>query len=355
MRRLIIRPGAIGDCILALPAMESLKADYTEVWVAGPNVPLIRFADRVRSIASTGLDLVGIPGYGPKNPGTLRASYAGPSTCESPRARSQDSLAACFSSFDLIVSWYGYAREDFRAAVAQFPFQFLPALPPKESRLHAADFFLRQVGGPCYPAIPRVRLDTACGAVLQDCGGPPGPPSAGRGRPTQAWTPAPRGHPSLVMHDYVVIHPFSGSPKKNWPLERYRELACRLNCREGTDYSVPDPQLLLPAGIPGVDRAVCPLLWCAGPEEELDDAVRFENLYDLACWLAGARLYIGNDSGITHLAAAVGAPVVALFGPTDPAIWGPRGDRVSIVATALPGEPMETIPLEAVWSAARTV
>ncbi len=56
-----------------------------------------------------------------------------------------------------------------------------------------------------------------------------------------------------------------------------------------------------------------------------------DNLWDLACWLAHARLYIGNDSGITHLAAAVGTPVVAIFGPTDPEIWAPRGAPVRIV------------------------
>ncbi|HNT87980.1 MAG TPA: glycosyltransferase family 9 protein, partial [Candidatus Hydrogenedentes bacterium] len=48
--------------------------------------------------------------------------------------------------------------------------------------------------------------------------------------------------------------------------------------------------------------------------------------------LAGARLYIGNDSGITHLAAAVGCPTVAVFGPTDPTVWAPRGARVHVVA-----------------------
>ncbi len=60
--------------------------------------------------------------------------------------------------------------------------------------------------------------------------------------------------------------------------------------------------------------------------------MRFENLYELACWLARARVYIGNDSGITHLAAAVGTPVVAIFGPTDPAVWAPRGERVAVIA-----------------------
>ncbi len=70
--------------------------------------------------------------------------------------------------------------------------------------------------------------------------------------------------------------------------------------------------------------------WCAGPEDELAGARRFDDLYDLACWLAAARVYIGNDSGPTHLAAAAGTPVVALFGPSDPAVWAPRGPRVAV-------------------------
>lgn len=66
----------------------------------------------------------------------------------------------------------------------------------------------------------------------------------------------------------------------------------------------------------------------------LPGAVRIDDLYLLACWLARARLYIGNDSGITHLAAAVGTPVLALFGPTDPAVWAPRGPHVRVVRWA---------------------
>ena len=74
-----------------------------------------------------------------------------------------------------------------------------------------------------------------------------------------------------------------------------------------------------------------PVRWCAGPEDPpLEGAVRIDDLYELACWLAGARLYAGNDSGITHLAAAAGAPVLALFGPTDPAVWAPRGANVRV-------------------------
>ena len=74
-----------------------------------------------------------------------------------------------------------------------------------------------------------------------------------------------------------------------------------------------------------------PVKWCAGEEDPpLPGAVRIDDLYELACWLAKARLYIGNDSGITHLAAAVGTPVLALFGPTDPEVWAPRGQNVRV-------------------------
>jgi heptosyltransferase III len=242
---LIIRPGGIGDCILSLPAIEFLRTDCTEVWVPSSVLPLIRFA-KARAIASTGIDLLGLPGIQPA-----------------------PDLIAKLGSFDSIVSWYGANRAEFReqVGVLGLPFQFLEALPGPETKPHAADFFLRQAGGEGR-AVPKI-----------DCAG------------------SERG-------DYAVIHPFSGSARKNWPLERFRELA---------------------------DRLAMPVCWCAGPEETLEDALRFDNLYELAGWLGSARVYIGNDSGITHLAAAVGAPVVAIFGPTDPMVWAPRGERVSVI------------------------
>ena len=75
-----------------------------------------------------------------------------------------------------------------------------------------------------------------------------------------------------------------------------------------------------------------PVRWCAGPEEALEGAERFDDLYELACWLASARLYIGNDSGISHLAAAVGVPTIAIFVASDPQVWVPRGDRVQVLS-----------------------
>jgi heptosyltransferase III len=120
--------------------------------------------------------------------------------------------------------------------------------------------------------------------------------------------PVPRIRCDVEREDFAVIHPFSGSRKKNWPLEKFKALAQTLARR-------------------------MPVKWCAGrddPSAEGLDFTHIDDLYELACWLAKARLYVGNDSGITHLAAAVGTPVLALFGPTDPKIWAPRGSHVRI-------------------------
>jgi len=237
--------------------MEHLRAEYTEVWVPSAIVPLIRFAE-ARAIASTGIDLLGLAGVDPP---------AG--------------LIARLRQFDSIVSWYGSNRAEFRECVRTLglPFQFLDALPDRGAKMHAADFFLKQAGGEGL-AVPRIEIE-----------------AGGRG-------------------DFAVIHPFSGSTRKNWPLERFRELAARLGM---------------------------PVRWCAGPEETIEGAERFDDLYDLACWLASARLYIGNDSGITHLAAAAGTPVAAIFGPTDPQMWAPRGKRVSVVSGELEGTEVDQV------------
>jgi hypothetical protein len=257
LNRLLIRPGAIGDCILSLPALRHLSTGDTEIWAPSAVLPLIPFA-RARSIAATGLDLVGI------------GDFAMPP----------------LAHFDEIVSWYGSNRPEFRAALEStgVPCIFHPALPDPTNTLHATDFFAQQAGAPL-GAIPRIHVG------------------------------------EIERRASVVIHPFSGSPRKNWLLASFKEVA---------------------------RRSPLPVEWTAGPEEPLDRATRFENLLDLARWLAGAALYIGNDSGITHLAAAVGVPVVAIFGPTSPNIWAPRGANVVVLR-----EPTIEAVSSALWAAAR--
>jgi ADP-heptose:LPS heptosyltransferase len=67
-------------------------------------------------------------------------------------------------------------------------------------------------------------------------------------------------------------------------------------------------------------------------------------------WCSG---FIGGDSGPVHIAAALGVPTVALFGPTDPIRTGPLGSQVTVVRS--PTGDMRDIPLEAVWAAAKTL
>jgi heptosyltransferase-3 len=221
-RRLLIRPGAIGDFILSLPALEAAKASYTEVWAPRVVLPLVRFADKTRALIDTGIERLGVV-----------------------ESASVPELAA----FDSIYSWYGSNRDEFRESVRHLPFSFFPALPPP-------------------PGEPRISV------------------------------------PPAERENFAVIHPFASSESKRWPLKNFRDVARGL-------------------GIP--------VKWCAGPEEELEDAVRFEDLYELACWIATARVYIGNDSGIAHLAAAVGTPVIAIFLDTDSKVWAPRGAHVSVL------------------------
>jgi ADP-heptose:LPS heptosyltransferase len=131
---------------------------------------------------------------------------------------------------------------------------------------------------------------------------------------------------------FIAIHPFSGSRVKNWPLEHYLELADRLEPRFPVRW-VLEPGTEPPGGRPALPPTA--------------------DLFELACRLASAALYIGNDSGITHLAAAAGVPVLALYGPTDPAVWGPRGaNQVAVLRSEAADRSMSSLSVEAVHAAA---
>ena len=125
--------------------------------------------------------------------------------------------------------------------------------------------------------------------------------------------------------------PGSGSPDKCWPVPRFATVLEWLSRR------VPAVVLWGPAEEArreGLDRFL--------PPNRLSPATPVE----LAEALAGARLYIGNDSGPGHLAAAVGTPTISLFGPTDPSLWRPLGSRSTVIKA--PGSSMESLTVEEV-------
>lgn len=129
----------------------------------------------------------------------------------------------------------------------------------------------------------------------------------------------------------ISIHPGSGSPKRNWPVARWEALCEAL---------IADHQPLLIVGGEADEAAAAKL-------------ARFGNtafglpLDKLARLLATSRLHVGHDTGITHLAAAVGTPCLALFGPSDPNLWAPPGPHVRVLH---PGHTLEDIGVVEVFA-----
>jgi ADP-heptose:LPS heptosyltransferase len=124
-----------------------------------------------------------------------------------------------------------------------------------------------------------------------------------------------------------AIHPGSGSRSKNWPLENFLALAEQLKARgRWRPYFILGP----------VEEEVSPGM--AEPIQALGfPLVRNLPLNLLAGLLELSAGYLGNDSGVTHLAAALNLPTLALFGPTDPELWGPRGENVVILRAEIRG------------------
>lgn len=125
-------------------------------------------------------------------------------------------------------------------------------------------------------------------------------------------------HYTLATHRpdpvLVALHPGSGSPRKNWPLDRWHALANWL--QQTHDLT---PCIVSGEAEPPAVRALPGQHWTNLPLPELTDR------------LARCRLFIGHDSGISHLAAATGTPSRLLFGPTDPAVWAPPQPHVQVL------------------------
>lgn len=135
----------------------------------------------------------------------------------------------------------------------------------------------------------------------------------------------------MVERPYTVLHPFAATPEKTWPADRFLAVAQTLEREHGMEP-----------------------VFIAGPA---DDASLFRNrrvvagasLEEVKNLISGASLFIGNDSGPAHIAAAFGIPVVVLFGPSNEKIWAPWGTEAEV----LKGQPRITdISLEQVQEAA---
>lgn len=277
----MIRGGAIGDFVLTLPVLRSLRERFPQAKLDVLGYPKIAclaslggWVDEIRSIEARPLAV-----FFAKN-GDLDAG-----------------LQAYFGSCDIIISYLFDPDGIFQANVARCTAaQFIvgPHRPKDEQNIPAAEVLLKPLERlAIYEAQPRPHLPLAVEAK----------PAAA---PGEIW---------------LAVHPGSGSERKNWPESHWKGLLETLR---------QDPTLrLLMVGGEAEGQRLDRLaqVW---PADRLEIARNWP-LPDLAKRLAGCTAFLGHDSGITHLAAAVDLPGVVMWGDSCEAVWRPPSPRMSIL------------------------
>lgn len=294
-RILVIRGGAIGDFILTLPAIGLLREAFpeTEIEILGyrhiVEIAVGRhYATGARSIES----------------GSLAGFF-------NPKSELDPELCAYFAGFPQVISYLFDPDEFFAGNLRRAGVRNLLVGSPKVGdHAHAA----RQLAAP----LERLAL------FLDDPAARVFPTSADRA----AAAPWMDGRP-------IAMHPGSGGERKNWPLDRWIDLARELAGRA--------PLRVIGGESDGPRLAA--LRRALGDRPD----VRFvENLPlpTVAAVLAGCRLFLGHDSGISHLAAATGVRCLLLFGPTDPLVWAPANAGARVLAA--PSGSLDDITLDSV-------
>ena len=199
--------------------------------------------------------------------------------------------ATMFRRFDIVVDLRG-------SATAWLLWTFDRRILKAEHTLHRVEHNARTVG-----------LDPAPSPRLW-----PSAEMVARARKT-----IPDGMPVLAMG------PTAAWPGKMWPVERFAELARRLL---GPGGPMEGAHLLVTGG-PGEQEKCRPLLEAVPPERRID--LVGAGIDEVGACFSRVRLYVGNDSGLMHLAAAAGAPTIGLFGPTADAIYAPWGPKAVTV------------------------
>ena len=305
---LVIRGGAIGDFILTLPAMAALRSHFPQAHleVLGyPHIVQLALAaglvDRVQAI-----DARPLAGFFARH-GELA-----------------EDLVDYFSEFDLIVSYLYDPDEIFqtnvrRCTVAQFVLG--PHRPEPTAREHATDIYLKPLERLAIfnpDPVPRLLIGNDCdkSAVISAMGSVPGR----EGVPT------------------IALHPGSGSEQKNWPESQWANLLDHLLLAGNW-------QLLLVGGEAEGERLQ--RLSAALSPARIRVAQSLP-LAQLARCLQHCQAFVGHDSGISHLAAALGLPGLILWGETRPEVWRPRSDRMLLLKHE---RGLKHLPLNAVLQA----
>ncbi len=283
---LVIRGGAIGDFILTLPVLAALRAQFSTVGLEVLGYAHIArlaltagLADAVRSIEA----------------GTLAPFFA-------QRGELPEAMREYLAGFAIVISYLYDPDGIFQVNVARCsPAQFIqgPHRPDDSAGRHATEVFLEPLQRlAIFDADPVPRLAVP--------------------RPS-----IPRG---------LALHPGSGSERKNWPESSWADLIRRLGPMPLAQGAAAEPGGTRPGNAGGPE----PLILVGGEAEggRLErlahhargpvEIARNLPLPELASRLAACRFFVGHDSGISHLAAAVGLPGLVLWGETSEAVWHPR-------------------------------
>ena len=284
-RILVIRGGAIGDFILTLPALKALRTAYPQAHLeilGYKHIAVLAenpfYAQVVRSIE-----------YGP-----LSSFFA-------KNSKLPAELADHFASFDLIMSYLYDPDGIFESNLRRCGVENLIHRPAKiGDHEHAARQLARpleELGLRASDFAPRIYHSTESRKFAEDF-------LRGMSRPI------------------LAVHPGSGSETKNWPIQNWIEL--------GNDVLGSDKfrgSLVVVSGEADEERSrELQTIW-------RNDRVQFAKnlpLPVLAALLEHA-IFVGHDTGISHLAAAAGARCILLFGPSDPGIWAPMNENVEVI------------------------
>ncbi len=285
---LVLHPGALGDLILSLPALGAIRRHFPEaqVTVAG-NLDFLSaitrgYADQTQSLSALPLHRLFTPAPLPE----------------------RDILF--WKSYDKLISWTGAGDEIFeRQLRAANPAAIISAWRPRPSDpRHVSQIFIDTLDS-CVSAAdldPKIKVTPDEEALC-------------RGENwlrAEGWT---RGQ------ELIAIHPGAGNLTKRWPAGRYCALARQLAQKEG-------PRLLIVEG--PAEVGIASEVTRGIPSRSILTA-RSLCMRELAGVLARCRIFVGHDSGVSHLAAGLGVPSLLLFGPTLPQHWAPRGDHVKIL------------------------
>jgi lipopolysaccharide heptosyltransferase I len=287
---LVIRLSAFGDVIHTIPAVVALRDALPETEIAWAVEPA--YAELVEIVAKVKTIRVSLKKWSLSRIAAARRNVRGFGTAIDFQGLIKSSLIARASGAR---QRYGFARDVIREKPASWFVNRPVAIEPGR---HVVEWNLElaRAVAPSIAGVPHVDF-----APFMEDGG----------RDARA----PR----------VVLLPGAGRPEKQWPVDRFAELARRI----------------------GSDALVA---WGPG-EESLARAIGAEvapatNFRELAYLLGRARLVIGADTGPLHLAAALGTPVIGLYGPTNPARNGPYGQLDRVVETFSTTKAMQSISVD---------